>query len=78
MIGAMLFAVILYVITIELWHFVARQSRRAVPRQTKAAGSGGRPFYHGENQLNPLGDRHPIVIHFPTRTGVSCQNSSAC
>jgi uncharacterized membrane protein len=37
MIGAILFAVILYVITTELWLFVTRQSRRAVLRRIKAA-----------------------------------------
>jgi len=43
MIGAMLFAVALYVITIELWHFAARRSRRAVLRQAGAAASGKMP-----------------------------------
>ena len=40
-IGAILFAVMLYVITTELWLFVARQRRRSVLRQTTAAGNGG-------------------------------------
>jgi len=37
MIGAILFAVMLYVITTELWLFVTRRSRRAVLRRIKAA-----------------------------------------
>jgi uncharacterized membrane protein len=41
MIGAVLFAVTLYVFTTELWLFVTRRSRRAVLRQARAAGSGG-------------------------------------
>jgi hypothetical protein len=40
MVGAILFAVLLYVITTELSLFVARRRARAVPRQTRAAGSG--------------------------------------
>jgi len=40
-VGAILFAVILYVITTELSLFVARRRARAVLRQTRAAGSGG-------------------------------------
>jgi uncharacterized membrane protein len=42
MIGAVLFAVTLYVFTTELWLFVTRRSRRAVLRQARAARSGGR------------------------------------
>ena len=41
MVGAILFAVLLYVITIELWRFVARLSRRTVHQRARAAGSGG-------------------------------------
>jgi uncharacterized membrane protein len=37
MIGAILFAVILYVITTELWLFVTRQRRRAVLRKVSSA-----------------------------------------
>jgi hypothetical protein len=44
MVGAILFAVLLYVIAIELWRFVARRSRRAVLQQAGAAGNGGRPI----------------------------------
>ena len=41
MVGAILFAVLLYVITTELSLFVARRRARIVPPQTMAAGSGG-------------------------------------
>ena len=40
MVGAILFAVLLYVITIELWRFVARLSRRTVLQRAGAAGNG--------------------------------------
>ena len=40
MVGAILFAVLLYAITIELWRLVARRSRRAVLQRTRAAESG--------------------------------------
>jgi hypothetical protein len=42
MIGAILFAVILYVITTELSLFVARQRARAVLRQTRESGGQSR------------------------------------
>ena len=42
MVGAILIVVLLYVITIELWHFVARLSRRAILQRAGAAGNGGR------------------------------------
>jgi hypothetical protein len=41
MVGAILFAVLLYVITTELSLFVARRRARAVLRLTSPAGSGG-------------------------------------
>jgi len=48
MVGAILFAVLLYVITTELSLFVARRRARAVLRRTKAAGNGGRAESTGQ------------------------------
>ena len=52
MVGAILFAVLLYAITIELWRLVARRSRRAVLQRAGVAGNGGRPI-NGSNPLQP-------------------------
>jgi uncharacterized membrane protein len=51
MVGAILFAVLLYVITIELWRFVARRSRRAVLQRAGAAGNGGRAKSTGQSVM---------------------------
>ena len=40
MVGAILFAVLLYVITIEFWRFVAPRSRRVLQRAAGAAIGG--------------------------------------
>jgi len=53
MVGAILFAVLLYVITTELSLFVARRRARAVLRRTTAAGSGGLSFWS---------DRHSFCL----------------
>ena len=59
MIG-ILSAVILYLITTELWFFVARRRRRAqaqlITTRLPMPRSGVPEI--GENQLNSLGDRH--------------------
>src|SRR5262249_31839812 len=52
MVGAILFAVLLYVITIGLWRFVARRSRRAVLQRGGAGGNGGRKI-SGSNSPGP-------------------------
>jgi len=46
MIGAILFAVILYVITTELWLFVTRQRRRAALRKVSSAARRFPPLWH--------------------------------
>jgi hypothetical protein len=53
MVGAILFAVLLYVITTELWRLVARRSRRAVlQRSLYLGGPKLKLLYSGERLQN--------------------------